>query len=41
VPAATKHELLDLIDRAVADGWDHRRVCRYLELAEGARVALA
>jgi hypothetical protein len=27
--------LLDLIDRAVADGWDHRRVCAYLELAEG------
>jgi putative transposase len=35
VLAATKHELLDLIDRAVADGWDHRRVCRYLELGEG------
>lgn len=35
VPAATKHELLDLIDRAVADGWDHRRACRYLELSEG------
>ncbi|MDX6718648.1 MAG: hypothetical protein QOJ63_902, partial [Solirubrobacteraceae bacterium] len=27
VPAATKHELLTLIDRAMADGWDHRRVC--------------
>jgi transposase InsO family protein len=27
--------LLELIDRAVADGWDHRRVCAYLELAEG------
>jgi transposase InsO family protein len=26
---------LELIDRAVADGWDHRRVCVYLELAEG------
>lgn len=24
-----------MIDRAVADGWDHRRVCRYLELDEG------
>jgi putative transposase len=24
-----------LIDRAVADGWDHRRVCTYLELDEG------
>src|SRR3954469_20316008 len=35
VPAATKHELLELIDAAVADGWDHRRVCAYLELAEG------
>jgi hypothetical protein len=34
VPAATKHELLVLIDRAVADGWDHRRACRYLELGE-------
>jgi putative transposase len=34
VPAATKHELLALIDRAVADGWDHRRACRYLELGE-------
>ena len=27
--------MLELIDRAVADGWDHRRVCAYLELAEG------
>ena len=34
MPAATKHELLDLIDRAVADGWDHRRACAYLELGE-------
>ena len=33
--AATKHELLDLIDRAVADGWDHRGACSYLELDEG------
>jgi transposase InsO family protein len=35
VPAATKHELLRLIDHAVGQGWDHRRACRYLELAEG------
>jgi hypothetical protein len=35
VEAATKLALLELIDRAVADGWDHRRVCVYLELAEG------
>lgn len=34
VPAATKHALLELIDRAAADGWDHRRVCAYLELGE-------
>jgi len=27
--------LLSLIDRAVADGWDHRRACSYLELDEG------
>jgi transposase InsO family protein len=27
--------LLELIDRAVADGWDHRRACAYLELGEG------
>jgi putative transposase len=27
--------LLELIDAAVADGWDHRRVCAYLELGEG------
>ena len=27
--------MLDLIDRAVADGWEHRRACRYLELDEG------
>jgi transposase InsO family protein len=26
--------LLELIDRAVAQGWDHRRACAYLELAE-------
>jgi putative transposase len=34
VSAATKHELLGLIDRAVEAGWDHRRACRYLELGE-------
>jgi putative transposase len=27
--------LLSLIDRAVADGWEHRRACAYLELDEG------
>jgi hypothetical protein len=27
--------LLDLIDQAVAGGWEHRRACRYLELDEG------
>lgn len=32
---ATKHALLELIDRAVGDGWDHRRTCTYLELDEG------
>ena len=26
---------MDLIDRAVADGWEHRRACGYLELDEG------
>ena len=35
VDAVTKHQLLDLIDRALAEGWEHRRVCRYLELDEG------
>jgi putative transposase len=35
VEAATKFELLELIDRALADGWEHRRACRYLELDEG------
>jgi putative transposase len=34
VPAATKHQLLALIDGAVAEGWDHRCVCAYLELGE-------
>ncbi len=32
---ATKLKLLDLIDRAVAEGWEHRRACSYLELDEG------
>ena len=27
--------MLSLIDRAVADGWEHRRACAYLELDEG------
>ena len=34
VDAATKAGLLDLVDRAVDDGWDHRRACRLLELSE-------
>jgi putative transposase len=34
VDAAVKAGLLDLIDRAVKDGWDHRRVCRTLQLGE-------
>ncbi|MEY2513432.1 MAG: putative transposase [bacterium] len=33
--AATKAGLLNLIDEATAAGWEHRRACRYLELAEG------
>ena len=32
--AAAKHGLLELIDRAVADGWERRRACRYVELDE-------
>jgi putative transposase len=35
VDAATKAGLLVLIDRAISTGWEHRRACRYLELAEG------
>jgi hypothetical protein len=35
VDAAVKHAVLELIDAAVADGWDHRRACAYLELGEG------
>jgi putative transposase len=27
--------LLALIDTAIADGWDHRRACAYLEIGEG------
>lgn len=34
VDAVTKAGLLELIDLAVKDGWDHRRACRYLDLAE-------
>ena len=34
VDAVTKAGLLELIDLAVKDGWDHRRACRYLELRE-------
>jgi putative transposase len=35
VDEATKHQLLALLDRAVAGGWEHRRACQYLELEEG------
>ncbi len=35
VDAATKAGLLELIDEATGAGWEHRRACRYLELAEG------
>jgi len=35
VDAATKLKLLDLIDRAVAEGWEQRRACTSLELDEG------
>jgi len=34
VDAAVKYELLGLIDRALGDGWEHRRACAYLELPE-------
>jgi hypothetical protein len=34
VDSAVKAGLLDLIDRAVKDGWTHRRVCRVLEINE-------
>jgi transposase InsO family protein len=34
VSAGAKLELLGLIDRAVADGWAHARVCRVLDLAD-------
>jgi transposase-like protein len=34
VSAATKLELLGLIEGAVADGWAHTRACRVLELAD-------
>jgi len=36
VPAATKHELLMLIDRAVADSWDHHTLMIQDILAEPA-----
>ena len=35
VDAATKAGLLRLIDEATSAGWPHRRVCEYLQLAEG------
>ena len=35
VDEATKQQLLSMIDRALADGWEHRRACSYLELDEG------
>jgi hypothetical protein len=35
VDAATKAGLLELIDRAVADGFSHRSACDVLQLAEG------
>jgi putative transposase len=34
VNAATKAGVLELIDRASAGGWEHRRSCAYLELGE-------
>jgi len=34
VDAATKAGVLELIDRASAAGWEHRRACAYLELGE-------
>jgi putative transposase len=34
VDSATKAGLLDLIDLAMKDGWDHRRCCRVLEFKE-------
>jgi ABC-type transporter Mla MlaB component len=34
VDSATKAALLELIDRAVKDGWSHRRACQSLELPE-------
>jgi putative transposase len=34
VDSATKAGLLELIDRAMKDGWDHRRCCRVLGLKE-------
>jgi hypothetical protein len=34
VNAVTKAGLLKLIGQATGAGWEHRRACRYLELAE-------
>ncbi len=34
VDSAAKAGLLELIDRAVKDGWSHRRACQSLELKE-------
>jgi putative transposase len=34
VDSATKAGLLDLVDRAMKDGWDHRRCCQVLDLKE-------
>ena len=34
VEAATKAGVLELIDAAMASGWEHRRACAYLELGE-------
>jgi hypothetical protein len=34
VDAATNTALLDLIDRAIKDGWSHRAACQTLELRE-------
>jgi hypothetical protein len=34
VDSAVKAAVLDLLDRAVKDGWTHRRACRVLEINE-------
>ena len=38
VDEATKHQLLDLIDPVVADGWEHRRACNYRARRSRGRV---